>query len=71
MRRGDVAGPFAVGVVAIVCCALLPSLLAFAGGLTLASLLGAGAAVALLAGATGMAVVGVRRRRRRWPRGTA
>lgn len=63
MRRTDLLGIFGVGVFAVVCCAVLPALVAFAGGFGVAALLGAGVAVGAVAGIATVAVLTARHRR--------
>ena len=50
MSRGDLLAPLGVAA-ALVCCARLPAVVAFAGGLAVGNLLGAGLLVALVVGA--------------------
>jgi len=62
MRGRDTVGVLGIGVLAVVCCAGLPTVLAFAGGLTVVGLLGGGLAAAGLGFA---AVIVVRAQGRR------
>jgi len=61
MRGRDTVGVLGIGVLAVVCCAGLPTVLAFAGGLTVVGLLGGGLAAAVV----GFAAVIVARTRGR------
>ncbi len=65
MRGSGAAGVVGVGALAVVCCAALPAVVAFAGGLTLAALLGGGLGVCLTVGATAALIVRARRRHAR------
>jgi hypothetical protein len=72
MRRADetntVLAPFAVGAVAVVCCAGLPALAAVFAGLTLATILGVGGGlVAFIAAVAGTVAILRARRRRSCP----
>jgi hypothetical protein len=55
----------AVAVLAVACCAALPSVAWLAGSVTAAVVLGAGAAVVAVVALAGSFALGVRRRRRR------
>jgi len=68
MRHGDVFGVLGIGVGTVTCCAGLPVLLAFAGGLTVLELAGAGLVVAGAASAVAAVLVAARRRRACRPR---
>lgn len=60
----------AVGAIAIVCCAALPTVAAAVGGLSLAALLGAGAGIVVVVGAlslAGVLLLNARRRRKKVP----
>jgi hypothetical protein len=48
MRGRDAFGTLGIGVLAVICCAGLPAVLAFAGGLTVVGLLGGGLAAAVV-----------------------
>lgn len=63
MRRTDLLGIVGVGVFAVACCAVLPALVAFAGGVGVAALLGGGVAVAVVAGIATVVLLSARRRR--------
>ena len=65
MRRGEIVAAVGVGVFVLACCGVLPVVAAFVGAAGLAALLGAGAAVLVAAGALGVLLVVVRRRRAR------
>lgn len=56
------SGPSGSGVLAVICCAGLPAVLAFAGGLTVVGLLGGGLAAAVV-GFAAMVVARARGRR--------
>lgn len=62
-HRTDALSIAGVGVLAVFCCAALPVVVAFVGGLTIGALLGGGLFVCVLVGATAALVVRVRRRR--------
>jgi hypothetical protein len=62
MRGRDTLGVLGIGVLAVICCAGLPTVLAFAGGLTVVGLLGGGLAAAVL-GCAAMVVARTRGRR--------
>jgi hypothetical protein len=73
MRRAEdtsmVLAPFAVGAVAVLCCAGLPALAALFAGLTLATILGVGGGlVALIVAVAGTVAIPRARRRRSCPR---
>lgn len=63
MGHGDVFGLAGVGVLALLCCAALPVVIAFLGALTLTGLLGGSLAVCLLVASAAAMVVRARRRR--------
>ena len=69
MRRAEdtstVLAPFAVGAVAVLCCAGLPALAAVFAGLTLATILGVGGGLVALVAAVAGTVAILRARRRR------
>jgi dolichol kinase len=66
---GSLAGPIAVAVVAVVCCAALPAVAGVFTGLTLATIFGVGAGlIAVLAAVAGVALFLRARRRRYTPR---
>jgi hypothetical protein len=72
MRRADetntVLAPFAVGAVAVVCCAGLPALAVVFAGLTLATILGVGGGlVAFIAAVAGTVAIVRACRRRSYP----
>ena len=72
MRRADetntVLASFAVGAVAVVCCAGLPALAVVFAGLTLATILGVGGGlVAFIAAVAGTVAILRARRRRSYP----
>jgi len=62
MRGGDALGVLGIGGLAVVCCAGLPALVAFAGGVTVVGLVGGGLLVAA-AGTAAMIVLRARDRR--------
>lgn len=61
--------PVGVAAFAVLCCAGLPLVLSFVGGLTLAAVLGVGAGLLVAAAAAAAVVVAVRARRRQPPAG--
>jgi hypothetical protein len=63
MRGRDALGVLGVGGFAVVCCAGLPAVLAFAGGVTVVGYLGGGLLAAVVVGFAAMVLVRARRRR--------
>jgi hypothetical protein len=62
MRGRDSLGILGMGVLAVICCARLPAVLAFAGSLTVVGLLGGGLTVAVV-GFAAMVMLRTRDRR--------
>ncbi len=62
---GRAVGAAAVALIGVVCCAGLPVMAAFIGGLTLAAVLGVASGILALVGLLARALVVVRGRRRR------
>jgi hypothetical protein len=63
MRGRETLAVFGVGAFGVACCAGVPAVLAFVGGVTLVGLLGGGLLAILLMGCAALIVVRVRRRR--------
>lgn len=63
MRGRETLAVFGVGAFAVVCCAGLPAVLAFVGGVTLVGWFSGGLLAAVLMGCAAMIVVRARRRR--------
>ncbi len=63
MRGRETLAVFGVGAFAVACCAGIPAVLAFVGGVTLVGLLGGGLLAIVLVGCAALVVVRVRRRR--------